>query len=87
MGYSCRECKNENTTVCACCSNYMGVPDRFESRPRTNADRIRTMSDEKLAECIYNITNAEIWRLKVMEKITTKEGWLLWLKTEVLTWM
>lgn len=32
MRYSCSECKHEGSTVCSVCSNYMGVPDRWEQR-------------------------------------------------------
>lgn len=50
MSYKCKDCKNNATAVCSVCSNYMGVPDRWEPKPRTNADRIRAMTDEELAE-------------------------------------
>ena len=77
MGYSCRECKNENTTVCACCSNYMGVPDRFESKPQTKGDLIRSMDDERLAEFLYVKTC-----LDGFPQFSSKEEWLEWLKKE-----
>ena len=40
--------------------------------PQTNADRIRSMSDEELAECLYEIGYAGGW--------FTPEGTLKWLQ-------
>lgn len=47
--YSCNECVNQGTRTCASCSNYMGVPDRFEPKPKTNYDRICRMSRVQMA--------------------------------------
>lgn len=44
----CFDCKNRSefpNEVCPLCHDY----DRYEPKPITNADRIRTMSDEVLA--------------------------------------
>lgn len=52
---------------------------------RTNADRLRAMSDEELAMLIHDIVQAEMWRAQVRECITTETGWLDWLREEVPT--
>ena len=49
-----------------------------ESKPQTNADRIRAMSDEELAEFIAPLVTVT----KVGEELA-KERWLEWLKREV----
>lgn len=50
---------------------------------QTNADRIRAMSDEEMAEFIYNCVNGEFWRVRVGVKTQKKSDWLDWLKQEV----
>lgn len=42
------------------------------NRPQTNADRIRSMTDEELAEFIYD-----------KNEDGSREAWLEWLKKEV----
>lgn len=37
---------------CNCVSSCVRPPDKWEAKPMTNADRIRAMSDEKLAQTI-----------------------------------
>ena len=54
MTYSCSNCKHDGTTVCTVCCAYQGVPDRWEKKPQTNADRIRAMSDEELAHLLHS---------------------------------
>ena len=52
--------------------------------PRTNADHIRAMTDEELAEEIIDCVLADLFRLNVIgTKPNTKEEWLEWLKEEV----
>lgn len=47
---NCGDCKNKGKQICTvCCSYQGGIPDRWEPKPLTNADRIRAMSDEELA--------------------------------------
>ena len=51
---------------------------------QTNADRIRAMSDEELAEEIIDCVLADLFRLNVLgTRPNTKEEWLKWLKEEV----
>lgn len=47
----CKTCKHEGE-ICPSVSHYQGVCDGWEPKPVTNADRIRAMSDEELAEFI-----------------------------------
>lgn len=47
---NCSDCKNNGTQICSVCCSYQGCPDRWEAKPKTNADRIRAMSDEELAD-------------------------------------
>lgn len=49
---NCSDCKNIGTQICSLCCSYHGIPDRWEAKPTTNADRIRAMSDEELADFI-----------------------------------
>lgn len=51
---------------------------------KTNADRIRSMTDEELAEEIVKCVLADLFRLNVIgTRPNTKEEWLEWLKEEV----
>lgn len=59
MSQSCKECvhNNPNDTsdlayACLNCSwpPFAGEPTNFKPKPITNADRIRSMTDEELAE-------------------------------------
>lgn len=49
---NCSDCKNNGTQICSLCCSYHGIPDRWEAKPKTNADRFRAKSDEELAEAI-----------------------------------
>ena len=49
---NCSDCKNNGTQICSVCCSYQGCPDRWEAKPKTNADRFRAMSDEELAKTI-----------------------------------
>lgn len=59
MMASCAECKNEGKQICTVCSNYMGVPDRFEPKPKTRADKIRSMTDAELAAWLGDLLYPE----------------------------
>lgn len=74
----CLSCKHKNVyeplTKCFVC-NFSGIEcknfEMYKPKPQTNADRIRSMTDEELAEWIISIT----------EDLTPR--WLDWLKQEV----
>ena len=68
---NCSDCKNNGTQICSVCCSYQGYPDRWEAKPKTNADRIREMSDEELADWL--IMNGDG---------SDYETWLEWLKKE-----
>ena len=46
---NCSNCKNNGTQICSVCCSYQGYADRWEAKPKTNADRVRAMSDAELA--------------------------------------
>ena len=49
----------------------------------TNADRIRAMTDEELAEQIVRCVESDYFRLKVMGiRPLNRDEWLDWLKHE-----
>ena len=58
MSRSCKECAHHNPdfidNVCLHCSwpEFAGEPSNFKPKPITNADKIRSMTDEELAEFI-----------------------------------
>lgn len=62
---------------CTCtrdkCSDDCRTYRRYKPKPITNADRIRAMTDEELAE----------WIISTTEDDTV--GWLDWLKQEAMT--
>lgn len=49
------------------------------SEPQTNADRIRSMSDEELAEYLDGVCH-DLWQMFVKDP---RKMWLDWLKQEV----
>ena len=61
-----RDCVDSHAQIIACMSN--GYPNY---KPQTNADRIRQMSDEELADFMSNCEPC------------CESGWLDWLKQEV----
>ena len=96
MSRSCIECVHNNpndpSDLAYACLNcrwpmFAGEPTNFKPRTITNADRIRSMTDEELAEFIcHNVSNgtvncafcaaAEFCRMG-------HNGWLDWLREEV----
>ena len=84
MSYSCKECKHEKSDVCSsCCSYQGGIPDRFEPKPKTNAERIRNMTDRELARllCDFKGDCHECPADSYCEH--GHNGMLYWLKEEV----
>lgn len=55
------------------CPNYTAM---------TNADHIRAMTDEELAEQIIECVEFEFFRVKVGIRPNNKEEWLEWLEAE-----
>lgn len=91
----CRECKNRGKK--RMCKYYTGMSNYaekckdFEEKKQTNAERIRSMSDEELAEFIPIVSDFMCKpTYKCMENIfnrgecdKTKECALKWLQSEV----
>ena len=84
---NCSDCKNNGTQICSVCCSYQGYPDRWEAKPKTNADRIRAMSDEELAEFICKTQFAFIPMSLGNIPISVYDGMsvLKWLKQEADT--
>ena len=57
----CNSCQNKGSHKChSCCGKFydgvlQGKPTKYRKKPQTNADRIRAMSDEELANHLHNI--------------------------------
>lgn len=85
-------CSLAGTKACYYCSNnpnaetppIVRTNTAFTTNPvlitgiKTNADRIRSMTDEELAEWLKNIDTAY-----EPETIVSQRGWIDWLKQEV----
>lgn len=82
--------------ACACsrdkCSYDCVTYSRYNPKPLTNADRIRSMSDEELAEwmCQMQARDGELCPPKHGYKLCLTENgckpcWLEWLKKEAQT--
>ncbi len=74
----CESCKNKKNYPCPNSCGYMGVCDGFEPKPITNAERIRAMSDEELAEYLDGVCH-DLWQMFVKDP---KKMWLDWLRQE-----
>lgn len=73
----CQMCKYQNDTEFDACHICNNEKDMFRPRP-TNADRIRAMTDEELAEWIVRITEGNGFD-GYEERV---KAWLKWLKQE-----
>ena len=58
---------------------YVPVVVNAKPKPITNADAVRAMSDEELAEWLDNIDTAY-----EPETVVSRHGWLSWLRQEVI---
>lgn len=68
-------CKNENW----CAKDYNPEPYDYECfEPMTNADKLRQMTDEELAEFMEGLSPSKKWSIFLDGK-----RWLDWLKQEV----
>lgn len=85
MGEKCKQCENLDPAVCNQCELFY---DDFEPI-QTNADRIRGMTDEELAEWLYALNNEHCDSVcpptnpACMVKETCVNCWLDFLKDEV----
>lgn len=84
---SCSKCKfdGKSPTEKPCCICTHGTSDYY--KPKSNADRIRAMSDAELAELFFGRFakwNEECDKDKLADfMFTRKERFLQWLKQEV----
>ena len=73
----CENCANKKSDVCCnCITAYVNDerqdPSHWVLLPQTNADRIRSMTDEELAEFLYAVD--------IREGATDTGGWLDFIK-------
>ena len=85
----CSKCRFERESEYGCrCSKCITSSDFTEFVPKTNADRIRAMSDEELAELLAKFTTICEMCIHLNENCMTmaddrcREGILQWLKSE-----
>lgn len=73
---NCKYCQNEKCIM-------RGIPNEFHRKCpdaiATNADRIRAMTDEELAEYLDGVCH-DLWQMFVKDP---QKMWLDWLKQEV----
>ena len=82
---NCSDCKNNGTQICSVCCSYQGCPDRWEAKPKTNADRFRAMSDEELAKFFDTELFLSPWcdmSCGYVEEAPCRQCMLKWLKQE-----
>ena len=78
MSDLCDKCKNEDDiSLCSRCE------DGSEYIKRTNADRIRSMSDEELAEFLCKVKSDYQWLEHEFPSEEESEEWVEWLQSEV----
>lgn len=73
----CAECKIKHEIVLwsDCCDHLWLIPERLKIGLKTNADRIRAMTDEELARKFAEIE-------KEPNRWIAIQAWLEWLKSE-----
>ena len=79
-----RSSKADGWVVCANCIHNNSRKDRYE--PLTNADRIRNMTDEELAERLSRMAHCLYCPVKCGIFYTEEEckaKWLSWLRSQV----
>lgn len=88
MDEKCRGCKNNGTAVCNRCDLYYDEFDPIDKPPITNADRIRAMTDEELADKFEEVqlqTVKAYGNDHLLLKGELRKYWLDWLKQEATT--
>lgn len=81
----CDACGNQFSDVCGTCESLEGVPVKYKRK--TNADRIRNMTDEELADWLCHIVSNETVNCShcIVEEYCEmgRNGFKKWLKQEV----
>ena len=72
----CKVCANADNEYCFACDNG----NQF--KPMTNADRIRAMTDDELAEWLRHYCLTQSWECPKAPGRNCKQHWLEWLKQE-----
>lgn len=78
----CFNCKHQNTNICSYCRTLIG--ECWEHQVKTNADHIRKMTDEELAEWLaYGSMPKEVRNGMNNGAFETRaDAFLWWLKQE-----
>ena len=88
MKYQCLACKAADNCELSWkdpTEEYMNCTE-FKAPPRTNADRIRSMTDDELATFIYEQADCFCvarYGVCIKDEDTCRAAWLKWLKEEV----
>ena len=81
----CEKCRHRDVSAdkypCSECD--FNVNDLFEPKKQTNADRIRSMSDEELAEFLCKVKSDYQWLDHEFPSEEESEEWVEWLQSEV----
>lgn len=75
-GTVCRFGKREKPFLCRSCNVWYNEVEVL--KPQTNGDRIRSMSDEELAEYLDGVCH-DLWQMFVKDP---QKMWLDWLRQE-----
>lgn len=83
----CKDCKNRgkkrNCKFYSDMSDYAELCKDFEYKKQTNADRIRTMTDEELAEFLKDVKEDYQWKNPDYPSEDDFGAWVEWLQSEV----
>ncbi len=88
---TCENCKYSEPMVGAlACMGQKGMPyvrptdscNRWKTMKQTNADHIRAMTNEELAEWIYQVQDGDAYQKENFLPPLSKSWWLDWLKQE-----
>lgn len=74
MGKRCGNCDNGKwlytkeavPEICTKCEYVFGEPSNWKEKPKTNADKIRAMSDEELAQFMFSMVDCVSCQNKLM---------------------
>lgn len=88
MDAKCMRCKNNETAICNKCDMFYDEFEPIETQTITNADRIRTMSDEELdkflGEVQWDVANycGGVTQKQEYPVPEQRGAWLDWLRQE-----
>ena len=82
----CQKCKNYGMAICSCCDMFYSEFDPIDEPKQTNADLIRSMTDEQFVELFTHLCCPYSLGGKVECNVNNKgckTCWLDWLRQEV----